>query len=101
MLGYLYNFAYGTRVYSYQWGIDYADAPRYQPGKVIELLAVERAAAAGYAVYDLLHGNTLYKRTMGTAMEPRYWLTLQRGRLDFFIENGLRRIKRVLTEPGS
>lgn len=93
-LGYDYNFVYGGRVYAYQWGLDPEADARLSPGLVLEYLSVRHNLEAGAAVYDFLHGDAHYKSCLATDSEERLWLVLQRPRLDFRLENGLRRLRR-------
>ena len=46
-IGYLYNFAYGDRVYAYQSGFDYAADGRLKPGLVTHGSRSSRPSARG------------------------------------------------------
>ena len=98
VVGYLYHFVYGGRVYSYQWGLSAESDPAIAFGLASDYLAVLHNLEAGAAVFDFLHGDTLHKRRLGTASEARAWLVMQRPRWDFRLENRLRAWKRRLRE---
>jgi CelD/BcsL family acetyltransferase involved in cellulose biosynthesis len=89
LLGYLYNFTYRRRVYFYQSGMRYESDPRSRPGLVTHWLAIEHNLRAGALLYDFLHSDDRYKRSLATGTERRLWVVLQRPRLAFRIENGL------------
>ncbi|MGZ9042781.1 MAG: GNAT family N-acetyltransferase, partial [Allosphingosinicella sp.] len=95
VIGYLYQFRKNGRVYSYQSGFHYEDDNRLKPGLVSHRLAIEHSLSAGDAVYDFLAGDDRYKRSLGTDAGQLFWLTLQKRRLAFFLERGLRAAKRL------
>ncbi len=94
--GYLYNFVHRGRVYAYQSGFAQGDDPRAKPGLVSHALAVERNAAAGHGVYDMLAGDNQLKRSLADRSSEMLWLTLQRDRLPLRLERSLRGLKRRL-----
>lgn len=78
-IGYLYNFRLGGRVSAYQSGLELAGAgPQGKPGLTCHQLAIERALAAGDAVYDLLAGASRYKRSLANAETALEWVELVR-----------------------
>jgi CelD/BcsL family acetyltransferase involved in cellulose biosynthesis len=94
-LGYLYNFVYDGRVSNYQSGFDYGICEKYnRPGLVAHAMAVDLNIALEQRIYDFLAGDYQYKRMLGTHSEPMTWIVLQRDRLKFRAEEGLRRLKR-------
>ncbi len=95
-VGFLYHFVYGRRIYSYQWGLAPESDNKINFGMAADYLAVVHNLEAGADCFDFLHGDTLHKRRLGTGSETRYWLVLQRPRLDFELENRLRAAKRRL-----
>ncbi|MGH7088956.1 MAG: GNAT family N-acetyltransferase [Stellaceae bacterium] len=93
-LGYLYNFIYRGRVYSYQSGFRYdADAKR-KPGLVSHYLAIEHHVRAGSRVYDFLAGEAQHKKSLATNDLRLAWVAVQRDRLGFRLEESLRGLKR-------
>ena len=99
ILGYLYNFVHHDQVLNYQSGFDYAICEKKnRPGMVIHSLAAEYNAARGYRAYDFLAGDSDYKLALGTHAVGMEWIVLQRKQLKFYIEDGLRNIKRLFTE---
>jgi CelD/BcsL family acetyltransferase involved in cellulose biosynthesis len=80
VLGYLYNFQYGERVYSYQSGFSYHDDNRHRPGLLAHALAIERARQSGMRVYDFLAGDAPYKARLGQKLGQLVWCRGQRNR---------------------
>lgn len=83
-LGYLYSFVHDGRVCFYQSGYDYKLLdPRFSPGLVTLVLAIQHNAALGLKVFDFLAGDQTYKASLGTdrslmtswAFHRRSWLT--------------------------
>lgn len=94
-IGCLYNLVANGRVLFYQSGFTSFDDPRVKPGYLCHALAIEHAARAGYAVYDLLAGDRRYKHSLATGSVKLSWLRIQRPRVRFAIEDWLRRCKRA------
>jgi CelD/BcsL family acetyltransferase involved in cellulose biosynthesis len=95
VLGYLYNFRLGNRVYAYQSGFDDADH-RERPGVVTHFLAIRHAFRSGARVYDFMAGRNRLKESFATRCEPMLWQTVQQPRLAFRLEHFARQFKRVL-----
>jgi CelD/BcsL family acetyltransferase involved in cellulose biosynthesis len=79
-LGYLYNFQYGERVYSYQSGFSYGSDNRHRPGLLAHALAIEQARQRGMRVYDFLAGDAPYKARLGEKLGQMTWCRGQRNR---------------------
>jgi CelD/BcsL family acetyltransferase involved in cellulose biosynthesis len=95
VIGYLYNFRLGTRVYAYQSG--FADADRRErPGIVTHALAIRHAFRSGAGVYDLMAGRNRLKESLATRCEPMFWQTFQQPRLAFRLEHFGRRLKHAV-----
>ncbi len=95
VIGYLYNFRLGTRIYAYQSG--FADADRRErPGIVTHALAIRHAFRSGAGVYDLMAGRNRLKESLATRCEPMWWQTFQQPRLAFRLEHLGRRLKHAL-----
>lgn len=92
-IGYLYNFVKGRTVSAYQSGFWYAEDPKLKPGLVSHALAVQHALDNGAERYDFLAGDSQYKRSLSNASNELVWLTLQKRRLRFLVENKLRAAK--------
>lgn len=88
-VGCLYNFAWRDRVLQYQSGFPIFDDARAKPGFVCHAAAIDHAAAAGLAVYDLLAGDVRYKASLATDTAWLLWCTVQRRRLRFAVEDRL------------
>jgi CelD/BcsL family acetyltransferase involved in cellulose biosynthesis len=96
VLGYLYNFRLGNRVYAYQSGFDDADR-RERPGIVTHALAIRHAFRSGAGVYDFMAGRNRLKESFATRCEPMLWQTVQQPRLTFRLEHFARQFKQALT----
>ena len=85
--GYLYNLVWRKHVYVVQTGFEAVTDKRLMPGYVVHALAVAHNRARGMAVYDLMHGDSLYKRILCNQSRTLRWMVLQRPRLKFALEN--------------
>jgi CelD/BcsL family acetyltransferase involved in cellulose biosynthesis len=86
-IGYLYNFIWRKHVYVLQTGFKPGDDKRDLPGYVVHALAIVHNRDKGMAVYDLMHGDSIYKKILCNRCRKVYWLVLQRNRLKFRLEN--------------
>ena len=91
VLGYLYNFRQGGRVYAYQSGFD--DLDRRRPGYVCHALAIRRAAMRGDLVYDFMAGSNRLKRTFASREYGMGWHVVQQRLTRFRAENAMRAAK--------
>jgi CelD/BcsL family acetyltransferase involved in cellulose biosynthesis len=89
-VGCLYNLIAGGRVLFYQSGLAEPVHRHAKPGFVCHAAAVEENARAGHAVYDLLGGNTRYKRQLATDVARLIWVRVQRPLARFTIEDTAR-----------
>jgi CelD/BcsL family acetyltransferase involved in cellulose biosynthesis len=96
VLGYLYNFQYGERVYSYQSGFSYSDDNRHRPGLLAHALAIEQARQRGMRVYDFLAGDAPYKARLGRQLGQLVWCRGQRNRPLLRCERAARALYRKL-----
>jgi CelD/BcsL family acetyltransferase involved in cellulose biosynthesis len=92
IIGYLYNFRLGNRVYAYQSGFDDADR-RERPGIVTHALAIRHAFRSGARVYDFMAGRNRLKESFATRCEPMLWQVIQQPRFMFRMEHVARRLK--------
>jgi CelD/BcsL family acetyltransferase involved in cellulose biosynthesis len=100
-IGCLYGLVANGRVLFYQSGLGAFADPHVKPGYLCHAAAVEHAASAGHAVYDLLGGDARYKRCLATDESNLSWIRIQRPRLRFAVEDWLRRWKHALApQPG-
>lgn len=91
-VGYLYNLGGGGYVCNYQSGFHYHEDPKLKPGLVCHALAIGQAAEQGLARYDLLMGDSQYKRSLANGQGEMLQIRLQRPRWRFRVERGLRRL---------
>lgn len=90
-LGCLYNLVADGRILFYQSGLAAHPDPHVKPGYLCHAAAIERAAADGHAVYDLLAGAARYKQSLATDAGRLWWAVVQRPRRRFALEARLRR----------
>ncbi len=77
VVGYLLNFRFRRRVYAYQSGFNYADAPAHaKPGMTCHQQAIAYYAAEGMGVYDFLAGDDRYKTSLANGQAEMHWVTL-------------------------
>ncbi|MDA3870663.1 MAG: GNAT family N-acetyltransferase [Gammaproteobacteria bacterium] len=95
-IAYLYNFIWRERVYVLQTGFEISNDKRLMPGYVAHAFAIVHNKQKGMAVYDLMHGDSLYKKILCHQSQNLYWLVIQRKRLKFFIEDCSRALVRRL-----
>jgi CelD/BcsL family acetyltransferase involved in cellulose biosynthesis len=96
VLGYLYNFHYGDRAYSYQSGFSYGEDNRHRPGLLAHILAIQRAQERGMRVYDFLAGEAPYKARLGQCLGQIIWCRGQRNRPLLKCERAARALYRSL-----
>lgn len=88
-IGFLYNLIWRNQVYVMQTGFCLPDDSRDQPGYVVHALAIAHNRERGISVYDLMHGDSLYKQILCNESRQLVWAVVQRPVLKFRIENGL------------
>lgn len=79
-IGYLYNFLWRQRLYSYQSGFLYDEDGRFKPGLVSHYMAIENAIRDGIPIYDFLAGDNQQKRSLSTHSERMVWINLLKKR---------------------
>jgi hypothetical protein len=89
-VGSLYNVLGADVVYSYQSGFVYTTNPHLKPGLVSHYSAILYNLEHDRACYDLLAGDSQYKRSLATNEGSMVWITLERPRLRFALERRLR-----------
>jgi CelD/BcsL family acetyltransferase involved in cellulose biosynthesis len=86
-LGYIYSHLWRKRVYMQQTGFSMPVDNRRKPGYVAHTLAIQHNLENGMHLYDFMHGDARYKRTLSNRSQHLYWVVLQRHRLKFRLEN--------------
>ena len=86
-IGYLYNLIWRKQVYVVQTGFHMTDDRRDQPGYVVHALAISHNRESGMSVYDLMHGDSLYKQILCSDNRKLVWALVQRPLLKFRLEN--------------
>ena len=95
VIGYLYNFRLGDRIYAYQSGFAAADRQE-RPGIVTHALAIRHAFRSGARVYDFMAGHNRLKESFSTRCDPMLWQVFQQPRLAFRLEHFGRRFKHAI-----
>lgn len=85
-IGYLYNFTWRKHVYVLQTGFGASNDKRLMPGYVVHVLAIAHNKQKGMAVYDLMHGDSLYKRILCNQSKKLYWIVIRRQHMKFAVE---------------
>jgi CelD/BcsL family acetyltransferase involved in cellulose biosynthesis len=92
-VGVLYNFLHQGQVIVYQTGFNYGLVESWNkesPGLMTHALAIDHNLALGYHRYDLLAGDSAYKQALTDSSESLWWGRVQRRRLKFRAEDGLK-----------
>jgi CelD/BcsL family acetyltransferase involved in cellulose biosynthesis len=92
VIGYLYNLVHAGTVLSYQSGFEYEADAKIKPGLVCHSLAIAHNIAEGNTIYDLLAGDSQYKRSLATSDGEMQWLRICRPRLSLRLEDSLRQL---------
>lgn len=83
-----YQLAVGGVVYAYQSGMD-PDALDEQPGRLITLATLRRAAEQGYRAYDFLRGDEPYKAHFRARPRPSLAVRIVPNRTSAHLRHGL------------
>ena len=100
-LGYIYSHLWRKRVYMQQSGFSVPGDNRLKPGYVAHTLAIQHNHDKGMQLYDFMHGDARYKRTLSNRSERLYWAVLQKSRMKFRLENLLMGIVRHCRQPSA
>lgn len=95
-IGYLYNFRHRGVVSNYQSGIRYTDDSHLKPGMTAHQLLIEHSLRAGDSKYDMLMGDQRYKKSLSTEEGRMRYLTIQRNRMRFRLEDAARGLVRAV-----
>ena len=93
-IGYLYSFIWRRQVYVLQTGFKVSRDKRLMPGYVTHVYAIAHNKEKGMETYDLMHGDAVYKRILCNSSSELYWVSLQRKRLKFNLEDFARTVIR-------
>lgn len=88
-LGYLYNLVKDGCVYFYQSGFNYDAGKRLKPGLVAHYKAIEYNFEQGMSVYNFLASDDRYKCSLSTNKHRLLWVSLQKNKLRFRLENAV------------
>jgi len=95
-LGCLYNLVARDRVTFYRAALATFDPARWRPDLVCHAAAIEHAARAGHAIYDLVGSRLEDRRPLATGAHRLVWLRVHRAALRFTVEDALRRARDAL-----
>jgi hypothetical protein len=99
-IGVLYNFVHNGDVTVYQTGFNYSQVRspnKESPGLLTHVMAIEHNRALGYKRYDLLAGDSDYKRALSNKTVELWWGRVQKRRLKFYTEATMRSVWRYVT----
>jgi len=85
-LGYIYSHIWRKRIYMQQTGFSIPLDNRMKPGYVAHTLAMQHNLDKGNCLYDFMHGDERYKRTLSNRSQSLYWTVLQRRKMKFSLE---------------
>lgn len=85
-IAYIYSFVLNKHVYVVQTGFTHSEDKRLMPGYVAHSMAIAYNLSKGMLIYDLMHGDELYKRILCNRVCKLQWLVIQRNRLKFTAE---------------
>jgi CelD/BcsL family acetyltransferase involved in cellulose biosynthesis len=94
VLGYVYGLNDRGCNYVYQSGFCYEEDTKLRPGLVTHALAISHCRAQGLHEYDLMAGESQYKRALAQERRHIAWVTLHRGTLASRLYVALREAKR-------
>ncbi len=94
------NLVGGTRVLSYQSGIDYQHDPKLKPGLICHVLCIELHLREGAAIYDFMAGAARYKASLGIPGPDMIYRVLERPSAKLRLEQALRALLRRVRRPG-
>jgi CelD/BcsL family acetyltransferase involved in cellulose biosynthesis len=81
LIGALHCFGWRGKLYFYQCGFHYSTNKRLRPGLTTLLLSIQKFLELGWQEFDLMAGDTEYKRTFTSQYRDLEWLTFQRATL--------------------
>ena len=98
-VGFLYNFVQAGKVFVFQTGFAYEPSSKWSPGLLTHALAIEHYRARGLREYDLLSGDSLYKRTLCNGERELFWTTVYRDRAWIRVLLAGRRLRNWIRSP--
>lgn len=94
VIGYMYNFVVGGRVYFNMGGVDYDRFGGYHPGLLCHVQAITYYQQRGVQIYDFMAGTNRYKQSLATSSSQLMGIVVQKPLVRFQIESILRKLKR-------
>jgi hypothetical protein len=95
VIGALYGFLQGGKLYWYQSGFHYSADGRLKPGFLTHYLAIRHCLEqTALREYDFLAGDSQYKRSLTTANRPLSWIVVRRLTVPTLLFRALRWVKR-------
>lgn len=81
VIGYLYNYLLGGKVFFFQSGFDYEHEAARSPGMLTHALAIDHYRQRALGEYDFLAGDARYKRSLAHAHRDLHWTILYKKQL--------------------
>ncbi|MGA2552677.1 MAG: GNAT family N-acetyltransferase [Burkholderiaceae bacterium] len=78
VIGYLFNFKLGKKIYCYQSGFVQEEDKNFKPGLLTHATAISAYMRLQYEEYDLLSGDSRYKRSLTKNGRTLFWSTAYR-----------------------
>lgn len=98
VLGFLYCFAFQSKIYFYLSAINYDIADKkLKPGMVMHFLAIQHFEAQGFNYYDFLGGEARYKKSLSTESYDLAMVSFRKPTYRFKLEILLRQVKNSCT----
>jgi hypothetical protein len=93
VVGLVYNFIYQKQIFFYLSGLNYGESKKLKPGLVLHSMLIQYYLDRGYDVYNLMGGESRYKKTLAAQSIDLISICYQRKRLAFTLENFARNLK--------
>ena len=81
VFGYLYNFTTENKIYFFQSGFAYEEGVKLSPGLLTLAICIEVYRVKGYSEFDLLAGESQYKRVLAKQERSLFWTVIYRNAL--------------------
>jgi CelD/BcsL family acetyltransferase involved in cellulose biosynthesis len=95
-IGFMLNLVHKGYINMLQSGFKYHSDSKMKPGYVAHYLAIKYNIKKGNHIYDFLSGESQYKDSLSSDFGYLYWLTLQKRKPKFALENFAIQLVRTL-----
>jgi len=95
-IGVAYNLVLNGKVYFYQSGLQYSeDNKNLRPGVVTLFYVIQHCMDQGLAEYDMMAGNSDYKKSLSSDYRELDWVVLERHNLNMRLLKAQRYARRL------